>query len=395
MARRSQRECYTYWHEPEAVPAVSDTVTENLPDFITGRHDEPSQPPRRDATTVERSRRYRERQAAKKAEARTRGDRCDITPLGKDASGVEMEAFRPVDAPKDTLKIVAPVPNIPDADEPVPHLDIDPAGPEAAPSAPLGVLAEPTRSAAVDISRPPKRLPIRIKSRWLEVKPEFREDIILREQEFDQAFKRYDGLGIYVIQAEKNGTTLAAAMKDYSAIETEFRKDLIGGALFAWRRMGADPDLVVGEILRRLGAVLPAPQQAQEAPRTGPDPLVEAAKAEGRLEHEIEVAKANPYNLYLDDFLNDGTIAAMRAANPTLSVQDAYNAAITAKGYAMPINRPDQPRRPTTPVDRARAAAKATIGAPSSAVPHDPNARRNDARTLEEVVNDAMNKQGG
>jgi hypothetical protein len=56
--------------------------------------------------------------------------------------------------------------------------------------------------ASVDISRPPKRLPVRSKTIWQTIAPELSEDIILREQEFDRAFSRYGGLGQYAIEAD-------------------------------------------------------------------------------------------------------------------------------------------------------------------------------------------------
>jgi hypothetical protein len=78
---------------------------------------------------------------------------------------------------------------------------------------------------SIDISRPPKRLPVRTKGRWQTLPEWLREDIIAREEEFDSAFKRYDGLGQYTLEAEKNHTTLANAIRDYAEIEGKFRTD--------------------------------------------------------------------------------------------------------------------------------------------------------------------------
>jgi hypothetical protein len=83
--------------------------------------------------------------------------------------------------------------------------------------------------APIDISRPPKRLPVRTKSIWQTLPEPVREDIILREQEFDNAFKRYDGLGLYVIEAEKHGTSLQAALKSYAWLESVCRQDPCAG----------------------------------------------------------------------------------------------------------------------------------------------------------------------
>jgi hypothetical protein len=68
-------------------------------------------------------------------------------------------------------------------------------------SSDVGSPPEPVEPPPVDISRLPKRLPVRTKSRWRTLPAELREDIILREQEFDEAFKRYDGLGNFAMTA--------------------------------------------------------------------------------------------------------------------------------------------------------------------------------------------------
>jgi hypothetical protein len=56
-----------------------------------------------------------------------------------------------------------------------------------------------------------------------------REDIVTREIEFDNAFKRYDGCGQFAIKAEKNGTTLWQALASYDALENLCQQDPCGG----------------------------------------------------------------------------------------------------------------------------------------------------------------------
>jgi hypothetical protein len=108
-------------------------------------------------------------------------------------------------------------------------------------------------------------MPNRTKHQWQTLPEWAREDIWTREEEFDGAFKRYDGLGKYVMQAEAKGATLQAAVESYASMETELRTDPIEGSVHLWRMIGLDPIAVATALADKL--IPDGPRQAYEAGR--------------------------------------------------------------------------------------------------------------------------------
>src|SRR5881396_1042683 len=123
-----------------------------------------------------------------------------------------------------------------------------------------------------DISRPPRRLPLRMKHTWMSLPEQAREDIVAREQEFDKAFKRYDGLGQFAMKAEQNGTTLHQAVASYHQMETLMRQNPIQGAMAVWQATGHNPQAVLQAIAQQMGQPPEGqqPQQPQTPPMQGP-----------------------------------------------------------------------------------------------------------------------------
>ena len=234
-----------------------------------------------------------------------------------------------------------------------------------------------------DISRPPRRLPIRTKGVWQTLPETVREDIWAREQEYDTAFKRYDGLGNYVMQAEKNGTSLPAAIADYYAMETALRRDPIDGALSVWQRMGYNPQAVVQEIIRRAGGQSDgqtAPMQAPMPPGlTRQEMEIEFARRDNMA--KIEAFENDPKHIYLEPLNPMGEQGPIRAAmihflspagpdNKPLAktLEDAYDMALRVHPEIAKLNGSagsSSQAQKTAAVHQSRAAAKAIGGAPS------------------------------
>jgi hypothetical protein len=228
---------------------------------------------------------------------------------------------------------------------------------------------DPTRlQAKPDIGRPPKRLPIRLKNNWLSLAEPVREDIVAREAEVEKSFKRYEGLGNYAIEAEKNGRTIAAAVTDYAQVETKFRSDPIEAPMYVWARLGLDPAAMATAFADRF---LPdAPKQAYEAGRL-------AGFEEGRIAGSIQqfAVTHSDFELYRQK------MAALQAADPSQTLEQLYDAAKWAdplareQEIAMRVKMtPNQLRNNGqtrfTQAERSRMAGKATLGSPStSSVP--------------------------
>lgn len=270
-----------------------------------------------------------------------------------------------------------------------------------------------------DISRPPKRLPPRLKHTWLQLPEIAREDIIARETEVEKSFAPYLGLGRYVQQANSNGTSLQAAVRDYAQLEDAFRQDPIRGAIYAWQRIGVPPHIINGWINSLSQNI--AGQQAQ-APPPQPGMSQEQIRALAREELEssrvmstIESFVRDPKHIHLQtEMLNtDGTIDLGPEMGPLRNhmhkllnaglandLEDAYKQSCIRHGLdpAAQLNgnaASGQAQRAVA-AERSRQAAKATVGAPSSNTPRQQRSdNQADNRSLEQVVADAMARQEG
>ncbi len=240
-------------------------------------------------------------------------------------------------------------------------------------------------SAKPDITRPPKRLPVRTKTIWQTIAPELREDIVLREQEFDKAYKRYEGLGQFAAQAERNETTLANAMRSYHAMEMALRTDPIDGFTQTLRALRIDPEVVYAEIYRRMsggGNNGGAPAAPAPPPIQGPQGMSREEMAaeldrqfqQRDIQSQIAAFEADPRNYYLEPRDEVGpirkTMQAFLMGGVANNLRDAYDMACRANGLN-PDNAPrpngnaaDQEKKAAA-AKQARQQAKATVGVPS------------------------------
>lgn len=241
-----------------------------------------------------------------------------------------------------------------------------------------------------DITRPPRRLPLRTKQKWLSLPDWAREDWIAREEDADQKFKRYDGLSQYALKAEQIGTTLQQAMASYHQMETAMRQDPIRGAVQVWQRLGYNPDQVIGEILRLAGGVQSSEgQQSSPPPMQGPQGLsrddVQMMLEEDRVTAKVRAFEDDPRHHWLEPLIPGeppGKVRSMlvrlispdQFGNPPLEndPEEAYNKACRFYDLdpgPMPNGSaaPNGQDKKAAAVTRSRQAAKATIGAPSQA----------------------------
>jgi hypothetical protein len=153
------------------------------------------------------------------------------------------------------------------------------------------------------------------------------------------------------------GRKAADVVRDYVAVEAEFRKHPIGGAIYAWRGMGSSPE-AIEQMLKQVLAGMQAPAVPSE---NVPPP----APAIDTLSAKIELFADDPRNEFMD--IVGPRMREIMAGDPTLKMYDAYNFACHESPHVKEIltmrNRP-RPQVARTPVERAQQQAKATIGAP-------------------------------
>ena len=235
-------------------------------------------------------------------------------------------------------------------------------------------------AAKPDIARPPRRLPIRTKARWLSLDPETRADIWEREQAFDKAHARYDGLGQFAIKAEQNGTTLQKAMQSYNQMEQAIRADPIQGVAQTLAAIGYNPTEFFNRVAQMVnGAPQPNGQQQPPPLPQGLSREEMAAELDRReVASQIKIFEADPSNHYLEPYIEGEplgpirrTMQAFLANGIANTLQDAYNMSVKANGLN-PSAQPngdaantDQAKKAAA-VKQARQAGKAVTGAPSS-----------------------------
>jgi hypothetical protein len=261
---------------------------------------------------------------------------------------------------------------------------------------------EPTKP---DISRPPKRLPIRTKGIWQTLPEPLREDIIAREAEFDKAFKRYDGLGLYAAEAEKNGTNLQTAFKSYSALESLCRNDPVAGVESLAQMLNWNPQALAHALAVKYGVLLqdghnPGMQQPPQQ-ATMPQGLtreqMEAEFERRDVATKISAFQEDPKNVYFDDVRPE--MARLVNAGLANNLQEAYDKACRLNPEIARLNghaaNDSGQIRKTAAVDRSRAAAKAIGGAPS----HGSNAQveksHNSNQSIRDSIKEAIAKQRG
>ena len=290
----------------------------------------------------------------------------------------------------------------------------EPAEPPEAKPEPAA--AEPAKTEA----RPPPGFSVASKAAWDSLPQSIRDDIAKREQEVDNGFKRYSGLGKFAEEAERNGTTLQNAITDYASIENALKQNFVGGVEWICQRLGVNPRQLAHVMAARHGVVAaqpPAqgqPAQQQQAPTFDPEALmrqfqqiaraeadarVQAAQAEAeriRIDGQIAEFGANPKNKFFQNLRQD--MAALVQAGKANNLQEAYEAAqwLNPETRAILINETNggKDKEAAAAASKARNAAKAVGGSPAPGVNPDAAKRRTDL-SLEDEIRSAVDAQMG
>jgi hypothetical protein len=123
-------------------------------------------------------------------------------------------------------------------------------------------------------ARPPAGFSVTSKQAWESLPEQVKADIVKREAEIEAGAKRYSGLASFAEEAERNGTTLQNAVADYSAVETEVRRDPVAGIEFMFRKLGACRPQPMGQALFGVAA------RARRRPTGGPSGATGADRSE-------------------------------------------------------------------------------------------------------------------
>jgi len=254
-----------------------------------------------------------------------------------------------------------------------------PKEPKEAVEAAAPVEEQPQEAPAVEAHKPPIGWSVAAKAAWGELPEGVREAVAKREAEVSAGFARYSGLKQYAEFAEQNGTTLAAAVADYSKVEDGLRKDFLGGLDALAARFGYRPSDVAQYYAARHG--VPATgqiAQGYQQPQFNPDEIISAAEqralakfeqvqARRETESEIDRFRADPAHAYFENVKAD--MAVLLQNGNAKDLASAYEMACWANPETRAILLKSQTVNstpsPAAAVQKAKAAAKAVGGAPS------------------------------
>ena len=249
--------------------------------------------------------------------------------------------------------------------------------PAAAPVVEQPAAAAPASEASA--YRPPPGFSVASKTAWDQLPESVRADIAKREEEVDAGFKRYTGLGRFAEEAERNGTTLQAAVADYHQVETGLRQNFLAGVEGICQRFGVDPRALASAMQARYGGQGEAQQgqpQERQPPQIDPRAIAQQAANEvraeleaQRLKSEVEAFEANPKNKFYANVRGD--MASLINTGKAKTLEQAYEAAcwLNPEIRALLIKEQSsvQASKPNAAV-QARAAAKAVGGAPAPGI---------------------------
>jgi hypothetical protein len=266
--------------------------------------------------------------------------------------------------------------------------------------------SEPAKADSSAGHRPPPGFSVAAKQAWDALPEPVKADIVRREAEIEAGTKRYSGLANFAEEAERNGTTLQNAVADYSAVETELRRDPVAGVEFMFRKMGLNPLAVLNAWVKRYMAAQQdgGPQPPPPAQYAAVDPNAIVAQATQAVRSEFQMREihndiaqfaANPANWFFANVRMDmsNLVQVGKAAN----LQEAYEAACwlnpEIRAILLAEMQGGQDKAAVRAAARAQNAAKAVTGAPSNSHAGEPPKRRD--LSIDETIRAAIAAQRG
>jgi hypothetical protein len=260
-------------------------------------------------------------------------------------------------------------------------------------------VADPTEQAPQVENKPMRRPPPGFSPQskhYYDNLPDFvKEDIAKREEEVSKGFaehlpkiEKYKAVEKYVEMAEKSGTTLDKALDKYVGLENLLRRDAFQGIEQVLQNMGINPIHFAQAYLNRASAGDQKPQTSsppfadQKATGWGsgtdqkvwdPQSIIQQATAavrqeleEKRVQEEISRLANDPKYRFFENVRP--RMAQLVQAGLAVGFDDAYDKACKLDPEISQLlnGQQNQGNSKRDAVDRARSAAKATLGARSA-----------------------------
>ena len=231
-------------------------------------------------------------------------------------------------------------------------------------------------------------------------------DIAKRELEVNKGFEKlssYKGIDKYVDMAKQSGTTIDKALENYVGLEQLLRRDVFAGIDQVLINSGVQPRAFFQAWLQRNGgqqSAQPAPQARQQAfdPRQLVDQTRAAIRSEMEQERLVESVKAfaaDPANRFFENVKPD--MARLADVYPNRSIKELYDMACRSDPEISKLINQTSVSNPAavraSAVNQARAAGRATVGAPASGQAPTRTPPSNQSRR--DVIRDAVAAQRG
>lgn len=217
---------------------------------------------------------------------------------------------------------------------------------------------------------------------------EVQQAVAKREEEVNNGFAKfqeYKPIEPYLKMAKDSGTTLDQALSRYVAAEQSLRKDFVGGTVQLARQQNINPVELAFEILARHGV---APDQTRAAGQQQPHQQVPAVdltpinkrldafeaqfntQQQAAVDTEIERFASDPKHPFFENVKID--MGRLLDTGQAVNLDDAYDKACWANKEIRDLLIKQQSatapkaQKADDAVQRAKAAAKATGGAPAA-----------------------------
>jgi cytochrome c556 len=255
---------------------------------------------------------------------------------------------------------------------------------------------------------PPGGWSVKSKAEWDKLPENIRADIVKREQEVNEGFKQYEGmreLRPYVEMAQRSGTSLKAALDNYTGLENLLRQDVVKGVSQIAANMGTHPVELAQRILQAYGQTA----QTVQADPSNPQPFdpsilqqhinplaqelqqikhqlsqreqAEQARQQDAINSVLERFKSDPAHRYFENveplmsqLISSGVV--QRTGDHMADLKSAYEAACyqnpEVRGLLIKeqIAKDEAGRkaREKDAAEKARQASRSITGSPSAAV---------------------------
>lgn len=258
--------------------------------------------------------------------------------------------------------------------------------------APQETVEKPTGDAPL-VMKPPPGWNAQARADFARLPMHVQQAVAQREIEISKGFEQYAGLGEHMPRIKESGTTVAGFVGNAIRWNDSIKSNPVHTIMEAAKLGNVNMLALAHTMLQQAGYKIerpqggapqtqnPQPRQQPQAPDVSSLVQLEFTKREQAQAHqkatsEAEAFLADPQNVHAEAVLDDmvALIKAEQARGKQLPLKDAYERAIWAHPDIRPLLIKQQAPPPSNgnrglAVIQARAAAKATVGAPSGNAP--------------------------